>query len=111
MTPRSIGYRPIFKDRKLGAQHLLREAVLYAPGKASNAGGVAVSGLEQSQNSLRINWTLKEVDDRLQSIMGEIHEKCSTYGQRDGGRIDYVKGANIGGFVKVANALLQCGVI
>jgi glutamate dehydrogenase (NADP+) len=96
---------------ELGAQHLLREAVLYAPGKASNAGGVAVSGLEQSQNSLRINWTLEEVDDRLQRIMGEIHEKCSTYGQRDGGRIDYVKGANIGGFVKVANALLQCGVI
>ena len=96
---------------ELGAQHLLRNAVLYAPGKASNAGGVAVSVLEQSQNSLRINWTLEEVDERLQRIMGEIHDKCSTYGQRDGAGVDYVKGANIGGFVKVANALLQCGVI
>jgi len=96
---------------ELKAQHLLRKSVLYAPGKASNAGGVAVSGLEQSQNSLRINWTLDEIDARLQSIMGNIHNKCGTYGKRDDGSVDYVRGANIGGFTKVANALLECGVV
>ncbi len=93
------------------AQHLLRNSVLYAPGKASNAGGVAVSGLEQSQNSLRISWSLIEVDERLQTIMAGIHEKCSRYGKLDDGKIDYVKGANIGGFVKVGDALRQCGVV
>jgi len=92
------------------AQHALRNNVLYAPGKASNAGGVAVSGLEQSQNSLRISWSLQEVDERLQMIMKNIHGKCREYGESDG-KIDYVKGANIGGFVKVGDALLQCGVI
>lgn len=95
----------------LEAQHLLREKVLYAPGKASNAGGVAVSGLEQSQNSLRISWKLAEVDQQLQEIMREIHAKCRTYGERESGDIDYVRGANIGGFIKVANALQQCGVV
>ncbi len=95
----------------LEAQHLLREQVLYAPGKASNAGGVAVSGLEQSQNSLRISWSLDEIDERLQGIMRDIHDKCRTYGKRDGGGTDYVRGANIGGFTKVANALQQCGVL
>lgn len=94
-----------------GAQHLLRTQVLYAPGKASNAGGVAVSGLEQSQNSLRISWSLQEVDDRLQTIMRNIHEKCSRFGRDDAGHIDYVRGANIGGFIKVANALKSCGVV
>jgi glutamate dehydrogenase (NADP+) len=93
------------------AQHLFRERILYAPGKASNAGGVAVSGLEQSQNSLRISWSLPEVDDRLQTIMRNIHEKCATYGKDADGRIDYVRGANIGGFIKVANALRSCGVL
>ncbi len=92
------------------AQHLLRKNVLYAPGKASNAGGVAVSGLEQSQNSLRISWSKEEVDERLQTIMTNIHGKCKEYGGGDGDRIDYVKGANIGGFVKVGDAMLQCGV-
>lgn len=95
----------------LDAQQLLRSKVLYAPGKASNAGGVAVSGLEQSQNSLRISWSLEEVDDRLQTIMRNIHDKCAAHGKNSDGSIDYVRGANIGGFTKVASALLQCGVI
>ncbi|MCL4109305.1 UNVERIFIED_CONTAM: hypothetical protein GTU68_019733 [Idotea baltica] len=93
------------------AQHALRENTLYAPGKASNAGGVGVSGLEQSQNALRVYWSAEEVDEKLQGIMKSIHEKCQKYGERDDGKIDYVKGANIGGFVKVADALLQCGVV
>ena len=93
------------------AQHLLRSRILYAPGKASNAGGVAVSGLEQSQNSQRISWTLPEVDDKLQSIMRTIHDKCIKYGENGGSTPDYVKGANIGGFIKVANALQSCGVV
>lgn len=94
-----------------GAQHLLRQSVLYAPGKASNAGGVAVSGLEQSQNAMRINWSLEEVDQRLQIIMSDIHGKCSKYGKHANGGIDYVRGANIGGFTKVASALQECGVV
>ena len=93
------------------AQHLLRSNILYAPGKASNAGGVAVSGLEQTQNAQRIYWALPEVDDKLQTIMHTIHQKCLTYGQNGGPRPDYVKGANIGGFIKVANALEACGVV
>lgn len=93
------------------AQLQLRRNTLYAPGKAANAGGVAVSGLEQTQNAMRLSWSLEEVDDHLQGIMREIHEKCRTYGElRDGG-IDYVRGANIGGFTKVADALKQCGVV
>ena len=93
------------------AQHQLRSKVLYAPGKASNAGGVAVSGLEQSQNALRISWSLEEIDERLQNIMRGIHGKCSKYGEREDGGIDYVRGANIGGFTKIARALQQCGVV
>ncbi len=85
--------------------------ILYAPGKASNAGGVATSGLEMSQNSLRISWTREQVDQRLQQIMENIHEKCLTYGKTDSGYIDYVKGANIAGFVKVADALIAQGVL
>lgn len=96
---------------ELDAQHQLRSNVLYAPGKASNAGGVAVSGLEQSQNALRISWSLEEIDERLQTIMRNIHGKCQKYGERDDGGIDYVRGANIGGFTKVANALQECGVV
>jgi glutamate dehydrogenase/leucine dehydrogenase len=84
--------------------------ILYAPGKASNAGGVATSGLEMSQNSLRINWSREEVDERLHKIMKDIHQKCVKYGKTDDG-IDYVKGANIAGFVKVADAMLGQGVI
>jgi glutamate dehydrogenase (NADP+) len=85
--------------------------VLYAPGKASNAGGVATSGLEMSQNAERINWPREEVDARLLQIMKGIHEACMTYGARADGRISYVDGANIAGFVKVADAMLAQGVI
>ena len=84
--------------------------VLFAPGKASNAGGVAVSGLEMAQNSLRYNWTREEVDSRLKNIMSEIHESCVEFGQEDG-FVNYVKGANIAGFVKVADAMLAQGVV
>ena len=93
------------------AQHLLRNKILYAPGKASNAGGVAVSGLEQAQNSQRISWSLDEVDEKLQEIMRTIHAKCIKHGQTGDGPPDYVKGANIGGFLKTANAMLSCGVV
>lgn len=85
--------------------------ILYAPGKASNAGGVATSGLEMSQNSLRINWTRQEVDDRLKNIMADIHNSCIKYGKQEDGSIDYVSGANIAGFVKVADAMLAQGVV
>ncbi len=85
--------------------------IFFAPGKASNAGGVATSGLEMTQNSLRFKWTRKEVDEKLQQIMNDIHEKCVEYGTEDDGYIDYVKGANIAGFVKVADAMLAQGVI
>ena len=85
--------------------------ILYAPGKASNAGGVATSGLEMSQNSLRISWTREEVDERLQKIMADIHDSCIKYGQHEDGYIDYVQGANISGFVKVADAMLAQGVV
>ncbi len=84
--------------------------ILFAPGKASNAGGVATSGLEMSQNSLRMNWTREEVDAKLQKIMKDIHEICCKYGQNDN-YIDYVKGANIAGFVKVADAMLDQGIV
>jgi glutamate dehydrogenase (NADP+) len=85
--------------------------IMYAPGKASNAGGVATSGLEMSQNSLRMSWTRKEVDQKLHGIMEEIHEKCCHYGKEEDGSIDYVKGANIAGFVKVADAMIETGII
>jgi glutamate dehydrogenase (NADP+) len=85
--------------------------ILYAPGKASNAGGVATSGLEMSQNSLRITWTREEVNEKLKIIMNEIHNSCIKYGKREDGYIDYVKGANIAGFVKVADAMLAQGVV
>lgn len=84
--------------------------ILYGPGKAANAGGVAVSGLEMSQNSLRLSWTREEVDSRLKQIMKDIHTTCVTYGTQ-GEYIDYVTGANIGGFVKVAEAMLAQGVV
>ena len=85
--------------------------ILFAPGKASNAGGVATSGLEMSQNSLRLSWTSEEVDDRLKRIMYDIHESCVKYGTQADGFVDYVKGANIAGFVKVADAMLGQGVV
>ncbi len=85
--------------------------ILFAPGKASNAGGVATSGLEMSQNSLRISWTREEVDERLRAIMKDIHDSCIEYGMEADGYCNYVKGANIAGFVKVADAMLAQGVI
>ena len=94
------------------AIHAFHDAkVLFAPGKASNAGGVATSGLEMSQNSLRISWTREEVDERLRGIMEDIHDSCIEYGVEDDGYCNYVKGANIAGFVKVADAMLAQGVI
>ncbi len=85
--------------------------ILYAPGKASNAGGVATSGLEMTQNSLRFNWTRDEVDLKLKEIMSNIHDSCTKYGAQEDGYIDYVKGANIAGFVKVADAMLAQGIV
>jgi len=92
------------------AQALIAAGVLYAPGKASNAGGVAVSGLEMSQNAIRLSWTREEVDARLQAIMRDIHENCVCHGQDGQGRVNYLDGANIAGFVKVADAMLQQGL-
>jgi len=92
------------------AAEFLMEKISYAPGKAVNAGGVAVSGLEMTQNSQRLNWTREEVDARLHLIMREIHDTCVRFG-RNGDRINYVKGANVGGFVKVADAMLAQGVV
>ncbi len=85
--------------------------ILFAPGKASNAGGVATSGLEMTQNSLRFNWSREEVDKKLQEIMEDIHNACMEYGTDEDGYVDYVKGANIAGFVKVADAMLAQGII
>jgi glutamate dehydrogenase (NADP+) len=92
------------------AVEILSEFIDYAPGKAVNAGGVSVSGLEMSQNSMRYNWLREEVDMRLKHIMKEIHETCVTYG-KNGNKVDYVKGANVGGFVKVADAMLAQGIV
>jgi len=96
-TPEAIA---VFQDAK----------ILFAPGKASNAGGVATSGLEMSQNSLRMNWTREEVDTKLKQIMQDIHSSCIEYGT-EGDYVDYVKGANIAGFVKVADAMLDQGLV
>ncbi|WP_231512764.1 NADP-specific glutamate dehydrogenase [Aureispira sp. CCB-QB1] len=89
----------------------LEAKILYAPGKASNAGGVATSGLEMAQNSLRMSWSREEVDEKLHDIMKSIHEKCVEYGKEENGAINYVKGANIAGFVKVADAMLDQGLV
>lgn len=99
---------------ELDGVHAFKKAgVLFGPAKAANAGGVAVSGLEQSQNALRISWSREEVDSRLTTIMHEIHDKCVDYGEEYGhdGIVDYVAGANIGGFVKVADAMLAYGAV
>lgn len=88
-----------------------KNSILYGPGKAANAGGVAVSGLEMSQNSLRLSWTREEVDERLQTIMKDIHQTCVDYGKEEDGSVNYVKGSNIGGFVKVAEAMLAQGAV
>lgn len=88
-----------------------KSKILFAPGKASNAGGVATSGLEMTQNSLRYHWSREEVDEKLKDIMLNIHNSCIEYGKQDNGYIDYVKGANIAGFVKVADAMLAQGIV
>jgi glutamate dehydrogenase (NADP+) len=94
------------------AVHYLKDKrILFGPAKAANAGGVAVSGLEQTQNSMRLSWTAKEVDDRLKQIMLGIHETCVKHGSDGNGYVNYVKGANIGGFVKVADAMLAYGIM
>ncbi len=94
------------------AVHEFQKAkILFAPGKASNAGGVATSGLEMSQNSLRLSWSREEVNARLKDIMEDIHDSCVKYGKNEDGSIDYISGANIAGFVKVADAMLAQGVV
>ena len=94
------------------AMHVFEQnKVLYSPGKASNAGGVAVSGLEMSQNSMRYSWTREEVDGKLKTIMKSIHSDCVKYGTREDGYIDYVTGANVAGFIKVADAMMAQGVV
>jgi glutamate dehydrogenase (NADP+) len=93
------------------AAFLAADKILFAPGKAVNAGGVATSGLEMSQNSIRLNWTREEVDARLNQIMVNIHQTCVKYGQTPSGKINYIRGANIGGFVKVADAMMAQGIV
>jgi glutamate dehydrogenase/leucine dehydrogenase len=89
----------------------LESGILYGPGKAANAGGVSTSGLEMTQNSMRLPWSREEVDQRLHQIMTNIHETCVKYGTEKDGYINYVKGANIGGFIKVADAMIAQGVV
>jgi glutamate dehydrogenase (NADP+) len=94
------------------AIHAFQKAkILYAPGKASNAGGVSVSGLEMTQNSIRLSWSREEVDAKLHDIMRAIHASCVKYGTQPDGYINYVKGANVAGFMKVAEAMMEQGVI
>jgi len=97
-TPEAV---EVFKEAK----------ILFSPGKASNAGGVATSGLEMSQNALKMSWKSEEVDEKLHHIMTQIHKSCVTYGTREDGWVDYVKGANIAGFIKVADSMLYQGII
>jgi glutamate dehydrogenase (NADP+) len=92
-------------------EQFLEHKILFGPGKAVNAGGVATSGLEMSQNAMKLSWPLKEVDHRLHEIMCSIHESCVKYGKDKEGYVNYVKGANVAGFLKVANAMLDHGVI
>ena len=88
----------------------IESGILFGPGKAANAGGVATSGLEMSQNSMKIQWTRNEVDEKLHIIMKNIHEACVHHGENDKS-VNYVKGANIAGFIKVADAMLDQGVV
>ncbi len=94
-----------------GVKHFLNEGILYGPGKAANAGGVAVSGLEMAQNSMRYSWMKDEVDNRLHIIMKSIHKTCVEVAERFGTPGNYVNGANIGGFLKVADAMLDQGIV
>ncbi|MBG0859562.1 MAG: glutamate dehydrogenase, partial [Bacteroidales bacterium] len=88
-----------------------KNRILFAPGKAVNAGGVATSGLEMTQNAMKLRWNSQEVDGRLHEIMRNIHGQCCKYGRQDDGYIDYVRGANIAGFLKVANSMVDMGVV
>ncbi|KAB2821324.1 MAG: glutamate dehydrogenase, partial [Paludibacter sp.] len=90
---------------------LLDHKVMYGPGKAVNAGGVATSGLEMTQNAMHISWSAAEVDAKLQQIMSDIHEQCVRYGRQQDGYINYMKGANVAGFLKVAKAMMAQGVL
>ena len=94
-----------------GIHDFVKAKVLFAPSKAANAGGVAISGLEMSQNSARITWEEEELQNRLRNIMADIHTSCVEYGSTDSDYIDYVKGANIAGFIKVADAMIAYGVV
>ena len=110
----SNGVRYVVETSNMGCtldavDTLKRNKVLFAPGKAANAGGVAVSGLEMSQNAMHLHWTAEEVDERLRGIMKSIHSECVRYGKEDDGYVDYAKGANIAGFIKVADAMCQLG--
>ena len=110
----SNGARYVVETSNMGctldAAYLLRrKGIAFAPGKAANAGGVAVSGLEMSQNAMHLHWSAAEVDERLRNIMRSIHAECVRHGKEDSGYIDYVKGANIAGFIKVADAMCQLG--
>ena len=101
----NMGCTPEAIDVFVGAE------MLYAPGKAVNAGGVATSGLEMTQNAMHLSWTAKEVDEKLHQIMHNIHEQCVTYGLQPNGYVNYVKGANIAGFMKVAKAMMAQGIV
>ncbi len=94
-----------------GVEVFIGAKILYAPGKAANAGGVATSGLEMSQNAIRLSWSREEVDQRLFNIMKAIHENCVENGTEADGFVNYVNGANIAGFKKVANAMLEQGIV
>ena len=94
-----------------GIRQFQEKKILFGPAKAANAGGVAVSGLEQSQNALRLSWSREEVDQRLRQIMTDIHTRCVNYGDDRNHYVNYVKGANIAGFVKVADAMIAYGVV
>jgi len=91
-------------------KYLQENNIPYGPSKAANAGGVAVSGLEMTQNAMHISWTPQEVDDKLHEIMINIHNTCLKYG-KEGDKVNYIKGANIGGFVKVADAMIAQGLV
>jgi glutamate dehydrogenase (NADP+) len=106
----------VFEISNMGCQadaiHWIQgNGMMFAPGKAVNAGGVATSGLEMTQNAEHISWTADEVDERLHHIMAAIHEQCVKFGTQADGSVDYVKGANIAGFMKVAQAMLEQGII
>jgi len=94
-----------------GVHAFTKANILFGPAKAANAGGVAVSGLEQSQSSLRLSWSREEVDERLKTILHDIHSKCVAYGEQEDGAVNYARGANLAGFVKVAEAMLAYGAV